>query len=77
MHPKKQGLSAPDSSWFRGESIDCINQMLRNPRAIISEFPDRGCVQDMLDSHSAGKINHQLRIWSPLRFEWQLKKFIV
>src|SRR5262249_37265683 len=26
---KKQGFSAPDASWFRGQSIDYINRLLR------------------------------------------------
>src|SRR3977135_3197337 len=37
----KQGFSAPDASWFKGESIDYVNQLLRGRSASIYEFLGR------------------------------------
>lgn len=74
---KKQGFSAPDASWFRGESIDYVNNLLRNPRANIYEFFDPKYIHQTLDAHSSGKTNYRLRIWSLLSFEWWLRKFMV
>lgn len=71
----KQGFSAPDASWFRGESIDYINGLLRDPRARIHEFLSPAYVTAILDEHSAGRHNHRLFIWSLLSFEWWLREF--
>jgi len=71
----KQGFSAPDASWFRGESIDYINTLLRDRRARIYEFISSDYVVQKLDEHTAGRHNHRLFIWSLLSFEWWLRTF--
>lgn len=73
----KQGFSAPDASWFRGESIDYINKLLRHPRAHLFEYLNREYVIQRLDEHTSGRHNHRLFIWSLLSFEWWLRKFLV
>lgn len=73
---KKQGFSAPDASWFRGESIDYINKLLRNPSARIYEYLEPVHVGQKLDEHTFGKVNHRLFIWSLISFEWWLRTFI-
>lgn len=71
----KQGFSAPDASWFRGESIDYVNKLLRNPQAYMYEFLNPVYVAQKLDEHMSGKVNHRLLIWSLLSLEWWLRKF--
>src|SRR5262249_36814694 len=70
----KQGFSAPDASWFRGERIDYINRLLRNPKAQIYEFVNRDYVSDVLDQHCRGEGNRRLLIWSLLSVEWWMRK---
>ncbi|WP_297213224.1 MULTISPECIES: asparagine synthase (glutamine-hydrolyzing) [Thermodesulfovibrio] len=65
----KQGFSAPDSSWFRGESIDFVRKVLLNPKARIYEFLDRKIIQDLIDDHFSGRKNRRLLIWSLLSFK--------
>lgn len=72
----KQGFSAPDASWFRGESIDYINTLLRNPRARLYDFINPAYVLQRLDEHTSGRQNHRLLIWSLLSFEWWLRRFL-
>jgi len=72
----KQGFSAPDASWFRGESIDYINRLLRDPRARLYEFLTPSYVTEKLDEHTTGQRNHRLFIWSLLSFEWWLRKYL-
>ena len=72
----KQGFSAPDASWFRGESIDYVNRLLRDRNARVFEFVDIGYVGRMLDEHCAGRVNHRLLIWSLLSFETWCRKFL-
>jgi asparagine synthase (glutamine-hydrolysing) len=71
----KQGFSAPDASWFRGESIDYINRLLRDPRARIYGYLNREYVEQKLDEHTTGLHNHRLFIWSLLSFEVWLRTF--
>lgn len=71
----KQGFSAPDASWFRGESIDYISQLLHSRDARIYEYLDPTRVQTLVTEHSTGRVNHRLLIWSLLSFEWWLRTF--
>jgi asparagine synthase (glutamine-hydrolysing) len=72
----KQGFSAPDASWFRGASIDYLNRLLRDRRAMIYEFVSPAYVSRILDEHCAGQVNHRLLIWSLLSFEWWCRTFL-
>ena len=72
----KQGFSAPDATWFRGESIAYVNHTLRQPRALLWEFLQPAYVHQVLDEHNSGRRNHRLLIWSLLSFEWWLKQFV-
>ena len=72
----KQGFSAPDASWFRGESIDYVNRLLRDPGARIYEFLNPAYLTQKLDEHTTGQENRRLFIWSLLSFEWWLRTFM-
>lgn len=71
----KQGFSAPDASWFKGESIDYVRDTLTNTSARIFEFLDYDTVSTLIDQHISGKQNRRLLIWSLLSVEWYLKEF--
>jgi asparagine synthase (glutamine-hydrolysing) len=71
----KQGFSAPDASWFKGESIDYIKNLLFNQRARIYDYLNPNYTKQLLTEHFSGKVNHRLLIWSLLNFEWWLKIF--
>jgi asparagine synthase (glutamine-hydrolysing) len=72
----KQGFSAPDASWFRGESIDYITKLLNDPKSMIYEFLQPTFVKTTLDEHVTGRHNHRLLIWSLLSFEWWCRVFL-
>jgi len=72
----KQGFSAPDSSWFKGESIDYVRKIIFDKRASIYEFFDLSAVQDLVTEHIEGKKNRRLLIWSLLNFEWWLQRYL-
>ena len=73
---EKQGFSAPDASWFKGESIDYVRRELFNGQARIYEFLDRDAVQELVDEHLSGKKNRRLLIWSLLNVEQWCDKFL-
>jgi len=65
----KQGFSAPDASWFRGDSIEFVRRTLYADSCPIYYFLDRDAVRKLLDEHLEGKQNRRLLIWSLLNFE--------
>lgn len=72
---KKQGFSAPDASWFKGESIEYIKKLLFNKKARIYEYLQPKKVYELMNEHFDGKNNRRLLIWSLLNFEWWLETF--
>lgn len=72
----KQGFSAPDSSWFKGESLDFVRRKLLSENAKIYAYFDRNCVHALIDDHLAGRNNRRLLIWSLLNFEQWLAHFL-
>jgi asparagine synthase (glutamine-hydrolysing) len=74
---EKQGFSAPDASWFKGESINYVKRVLYNGNAHIYDFMDRVVVQGLIDEHLQGKQNRRLLIWSLLNFENWCKQYFV
>jgi len=66
---EKQGFSAPDASWFKGESIDFVKRQLLNDHAKIYEVLDRSVVEALVKQHLNGEQNRRLLIWSLLNIE--------
>ena len=67
---------APDSSWFKGESIDYVRRQLFNGQAKIYQYLDRETVQRLVDEHLSGKTNRRLLIWSLLNVEQWFERFL-
>ncbi|KOA21033.1 asparagine synthetase [glutamine-hydrolyzing] 1 [Clostridium homopropionicum DSM 5847] len=76
LNGKKQGFSAPDASWFRGESIEFVRKKILNKSARIYEYLDFGAVSKLIYEHLEGKNNRRLLIWSLLNFEIWCDNFL-
>lgn len=72
---EKQGFSAPDASWFKGESIDYVRDELLSPKSRIWDVLDRSAVSALVQDHLDGRENRRLLIWSLLNVEWMMRKF--
>jgi asparagine synthase (glutamine-hydrolysing) len=73
---EKQGFSAPDASWFKGDSIDYVRRKLYQGHPRIYEFLDRDSVQSLTNEHLEGKQNRRLLIWSLLNLEKWCERFL-
>jgi asparagine synthase (glutamine-hydrolysing) len=73
---EKQGFSAPDASWFKGESIDFVRRKLYDARARIWSLLDRETVQALVNEHLEGRQNRRLLIWSLLNVETWCERFL-
>ena len=74
---EKQGFSAPDASWFRGESIEYVRRRLMQRDAAIYSFFDRATVEKLVSEHLEGKVNRRLLIWSLLSVEQWINTFLL
>jgi asparagine synthase (glutamine-hydrolysing) len=72
---EKQGFSAPDASWFKGESIDYVRRAILDPKARIFELFDRASITALVNEHLEGRHNRRLLIWSLLSVEQWLRVF--
>jgi asparagine synthase (glutamine-hydrolysing) len=66
---EKQGFSAPDGSWFRGESLEFVKKLLFNRNAHIYSILDYCAVTGLLEQHLNGEENRRLLVWSLLNIE--------
>ena len=73
---EKQGFSAPDASWFKGESIDYVRRRLFNGKARIYDFLDRKTVRSLVSDHLEGRENRRLLIWSLLNIEQMCEAYL-
>jgi len=76
LNRKKQGFSAPDESWYRGENANYVKELLLNKNAVSFEFIDRKYVEKIIDEHMNNKINNRLLLWSFMNFEWWCRIFL-
>lgn len=72
----KQGFSPPDGSWYRGETMAYIREILLASRTLERDYFQPDYVRRVLEEHTAGRHNHRLLIWSLLSFEWWNRIFV-
>jgi asparagine synthase (glutamine-hydrolysing) len=72
---EKQGFSAPDASWFKGESIEYVRKVLLNKNAAIYSYIDHTEVTKLVGQHLSGATNRRLLIWSLCNIETALHSF--
>ncbi|SEE43790.1 asparagine synthase (glutamine-hydrolyzing) [Pseudomonas anguilliseptica] len=72
---EKQGFSAPDASWFKGESIDFVKKKLLSRDALIYKFMSEEAVGTLVGEHLCGQENRRLLIWALLNTEEYLEAF--
>jgi len=76
FNKNKQGFSAPDESWYRGENAEYVKEILFNKNTVMSEFINPKYVEKIVREHIEKRINHRLLIWSLLNFEWWCRIFL-
>jgi len=76
INRKKQGFSAPDESWYRGENAAYIKELLLDKRTVSSDFINQDYVRKIVKEHINDHINHRLLIWSFMNFEWWCRIYL-
>jgi asparagine synthase (glutamine-hydrolysing) len=72
----KQGFSAPDASWYRGENAAYVRSMLFERELAAADYLDIDFVRNAFDDHVERRSNNRLLIWSFLCFEQWCRTFM-
>ncbi|GKQ52956.1 asparagine synthase (glutamine-hydrolyzing) [Bradyrhizobium sp. Ce-3] len=73
---EKQGFSGPDASWFKGQSIDFVRNVLFDDQAKIYRYLDPKPIRELVDDHLKGRENRRLLIWSLINVEYALRAHV-
>jgi asparagine synthase (glutamine-hydrolysing) len=76
VNRKKQGFSAPDESWYRGENAVYVKELLMGKNVRSHEFIKPGYIEKIIHEHCEMRINHRLLLWSFMSFEWWCRLFL-
>jgi asparagine synthase (glutamine-hydrolysing) len=74
---RKRGFSAPDSSWFRGESIQFVHDRLLKETSPLNRILSTVQLRRLVNEHTSGDRNRRLLIWSLLYLDRQLEELDV
>ena len=76
INRKKQGFSAPDESWYRGENAEYIKEILLSNDTVSTKFLNKKYIAYIVNQHLNNIKNHRLLIWSFLNFEWWCRIYL-
>ena len=76
INRKKQGFSAPDESWYRGENAAYIKELLLQNKTVSSEYINQEYIKKIVHEHINEGKNHRLLIWSFMNFEWWCRIYL-
>lgn len=76
INRKKQGFSAPDESWYRGENANYVKELLLADDTISRKYINKEYIHKIVKEHIDENINHRLLIWSFMNFEWWCRIFL-
>lgn len=65
----KMGLGVPIDQWLRGDLKEILLDTLSPARIKNEGLFDPGMVQNKIDEHLSGRVNHQYRLWALLMWE--------
>ena len=72
----KQGFSAPDENWYRGENADYVRELLQSKQLACAEYLRPDFIDGIVTEHIEHHVNRRLLIWSFLNFEWWCRIFL-
>ena len=76
INRNKQGFSAPDESWYRGENAAYVKELLLNDNTVSTKYISKEYIYKIVKEHIEENINHRLLIWSFMNFELWCRIFI-
>src|SRR2546425_2430542 len=72
----KMGFGVPIGHWFRGAMQPFLRETLLSEKALSRGLFNRDRVKELIEQHTANKVNHEHRLWSLLMLELWFQRFI-
>ncbi len=69
----KMGFGLPLGTWFRGDLLGYVRDLLTAPTARINDYLQPAVVARYVDDHVAGKADHEQQIWLLITLELWLR----
>ncbi len=73
---KKQGFSAPEENWYRGENAKYLEENLLGSDDTFNKYINKSFVKKIVKEHVKDRKNHRLLLWSLLNFQMWCKIFL-
>lgn len=73
---RKQGFTPPDQTWYKGQTLAYIRDLILSPRAVARGYFQHKALEKILEDHLADRRNHRFLIWSLMCFEWWNRIFV-
>lgn len=73
---RKQGFSPPDRTWYQGQNLRYIREILLDSRTLSRGLIRPSFIERTISEHAAGHADHRLLIWSLLCLEWWHRVFV-
>jgi asparagine synthase (glutamine-hydrolysing) len=73
---RKQGFTPPDQTWYKGESLAYIRELILGSRAVNRGYFQPAGLEKLLDDHLNDRRNNRFLIWSLMCFEWWNRLFV-
>jgi asparagine synthase (glutamine-hydrolysing) len=61
---RKQGFGIPVGAWFRGPLDEWAREKLLASGGMLEVWFNQNAMQQLLDEHSAGRVDHGKRLWA-------------
>jgi asparagine synthase (glutamine-hydrolysing) len=72
----KQGFGFPLAYWFKNELKGLMNNIIQASRLAEDGYFRREAMQDLMDEHVSGQIDHNYRLWLLLNLELWYRLFM-
>jgi len=76
LHRDKMGFGLPIGEWFRRELRSYVQAVLLDKRCIDRGYFKKDAIQQLLDEHISGRMDHGYRLWILLNLELWHRIFI-
>lgn len=76
IYRKKQGFGFPLGLWMRGELREFLTRLFDESRFVDAGIFRREAVQQVLDEHLDGRVDHNFRIWILMNLEFWYRLYL-
>jgi asparagine synthase (glutamine-hydrolysing) len=73
---RKQGFTPPDCSWYKGENLSYVKDLILSDRSLQRGYFNPDYLRKVINNHLSNQYDNRFFIWSLMGFEWWNRLFI-